>query len=155
MRAIAIAAVALVALAGCNKLGIGGSAATNSTNATTTANAAAAGNAAGTQTADAAKPAGTAGATPASAPGPGGTMLDRAYLLGHWTDNGDCGKAISFNQDGSFTNADGGSGLWNLDGDRLTMTGQASTVRVRVTPIDQNTITVINADGSLGRSTRC
>jgi hypothetical protein len=29
------------------------------------------------------------------------------------------------------------------------------TLTIRIVPIDQNTMTVINADGSLGRSTRC
>lgn len=154
MKAMAIAAMALMALAGCNKFGGGVSTTTNSTNTTTTTNSASAGSSNGSQSADANKPTTGGGAVPASAPGTGGAMLDRAYLLGHWTDNGDCGKAIAFNQDGSFVNADGGRGLWNLDGDRLTMTG-GSTVSVRVTPIDQNTLTVINADGSLGRSTRC
>jgi hypothetical protein len=53
-----------------------------------------------------------------------------------------------------FYGLGGGVGLWNLDGDELTLTG-ARTATVRVVPVNQDTMTVINADGSLGRSTRC
>ena len=35
------------------------------------------------------------------------------------------------------------------------MTGPAGTNTLRIVPIDQNTMNVVNADGSLGRSTRC
>ena len=45
-------------------------------------------------------------------------------MMGRWTDDGeDCSKAIEFTQDGRFVAANGGTGLWNLEGDRLTMTG--------------------------------
>ena len=81
-------------------------------------------------------------------------LLNRAYLLGRWTDNGDCSNAIELSQDATFTTATGARGLWNLDDDRLTMSGR-NTLTIRIAPIDQNTITVINGDGSLGRSTRC
>lgn len=80
-------------------------------------------------------------------------IVDRTFMLGRWTDNGDCATALLFTPDGGFVTANGGTGLWQLEGDRLTMTGH-DTLTIRVTPIDQNTITVINADGSLGRSTR-
>jgi hypothetical protein len=80
--------------------------------------------------------------------------LNRAYLIGHWTDDDDCNNAIEFTQDGRFITASGGEGIWMLERDRLTMTGRA-TATIRIIPIDRNTITVINEDGSLGRSTRC
>jgi hypothetical protein len=148
-----ISAAALAALAGCNQAG--GNASNSASNAAANAtdgkdgagNSAAAD--AGTATPGGKDP---AGATPASS---GAINLDRTFLIGRWSDTGDCrGDVITFNQDGSFLAANGGGGLWNLDGDRLTMTGRA-TATVRVAPIDQDTMTVINADGSLGRSTRC
>ena len=155
MRAIATltAAAALLALTACDRLGIGGGDATNaSANASTNAlgdaskdstGAPAAAGAGGKDTA--------AGAAPA---GPGGVTLDRAYIAGRWTDNGDCSAAVEFSTDGRFVANNGTGGLWNLDGDRLTMTG-SSTLTLQIVPIDQNVMNVVNTDGSLGRSTRC
>jgi hypothetical protein len=151
MKAIAIlaATAALVTLAGCDRLR-GGGGANTSANAATPAPAA--GNQA--QGADAGgKPADGGGAIPASSTG-GPVQLDRTFVMGRWTDDGDCSNAIEFTQDGRFITAEGGTGLWNLERDELTMTGQ-QTATIRISPIDQNTMTVINADGSLGRSTRC
>jgi len=146
-------ATALIALAGCNQLGGGGNANNSASNAV--GNASGGKDSAGNSTADASTEAtggkDGAGATPASS---GGATLSRTFLVGRWTDNGDCNNVITFNQDGSFVTAEGGGGLWNLDGDRLTMTGRA-TATIRLAPIDQDTMTVINNDGSLGRSTRC
>ena len=145
------ALAAMLALTACDRLGIGGSGAAN-----TSANAS--GN-----SADASKdtpgtpPAASsdgkdlaAGATPASS----AVTLDRAYVVGRWTDNGDCSVAAEFGEDGRFEANNGTGGLWNLQGDRLTMTG-SSTLTLQIVPIDQNTMNVVNPDGSLGRSTRC
>ena len=76
-------------------------------------------------------------------------------MIGLWTDDDDCSDVIEFTHDGRFV-TDGGNagGLWHLEGNRLTMTGRA-TATIRIVPVDENTITVINVDGSLGRSTRC
>ena len=147
--ALVMTAAALAGLAGCNRTGGANTASVNVSNAT------AANSAAGKPT-DAANGTGGNQAAPqtAAATSSGAVQLDRTYMLGRWTDNGDCSNAMEFRQDGGFTTANGAQGLWNLEGDRLTMSG-GSTLTIRVTPIDQNTITVINADGSLGRSTRC
>ena len=148
--ALVMTAAALAGLAGCNRTGGASSnASANTSNAT-------AGNSAAAKPTDAASGAGGNQAAPqtAAASGAGAVQLDRTYMLGRWTDNGDCSNALELRQDGGFTTAAGAQGLWNLEGDRLTMTGN-STLSVRITPIDQNTITIINADGSLGRSTRC
>jgi hypothetical protein len=160
MKAIATlaAAAALVTLAGCDRIR-GGGAANGTANAS--GNAAngtqSAGNQAGAQSADGAggKLNEGGGAIPASS---GPVRLDRTFLLGRWSDDGDCSadgnSVIEFTQDGRFIAANGGVGLWNLDGDRLTMSGN-QTATIRLVPIDQDTMTVINADESLGRSTRC
>ena len=155
MKGIAIlaATAAMLTLAGCNRGGTGANASANAAgNASAAKPADGAVNQAATQTADAGKLNEGGGAVPASSAGP--VRLDRAYMMGRWTDDNDCSNAIEFNQDGGFVAANGGTGLWNLDGDRLTMTGR-ETATIRVSPIDQNTMTVINGDGSLGRSTRC
>jgi len=156
MRAIATlsAAAALLALTACERLGIGGGDAANaSANGSANASADADKDPAANQAAGAGlgskDPA--VGAAPAAA---GGAALDRNYIVGRWTDNGDCSVAVEFGMDGRFTANTGAGGLWNLDGDRLTMSGN-QTATIRIVPIDQDTMTVVNSDGSLGRSTRC
>lgn len=86
-------------------------------------------------------------------PQPNGPVQpDEAYLVGRWTSDGACGS--TFDSDGSFTAIDGGRGLWSMAGDRLTLTGN-STLVLQVVPIDTNTMTLVNPDGSLIRATRC
>ena len=80
--------------------------------------------------------------------------LDRAFLIGRWTDNGDCTNATEFGPNGQFQTSSGASGLWSLAGDQLTLAGDQS-LTMQVVVIDQNTINVVNPDGSRGRSTRC
>ena len=158
MKAMAtmIAAAALLALTACDRLGIGGGAAANETaNAATNAAGDTGKGVAGTNQAEAG-PGGKdpAGATQASAGGAAGVTLDRAYIAGRWTDNGDCSVAVEFTTDGRFVANNGNEGLWNLAGDRLTMQGER-TLTLQIVPIDQNVMNVVNPDGSLGRSTRC
>jgi hypothetical protein len=162
MKGIAIvaAAAALLGLAGCNRLAPNANVSANAAAGNGAGSAAkpagdAAGNQAAPQTADAGKLNQGGGAIPATSTGPGGIRLDRTFMLGRWTDDNNCDKAVAFNQDGTFTNADGASaGLWNLDGNRLTLSGNR-TISFQINPIDQNTITVVHDNGSLGRSTRC
>lgn len=82
--------------------------------------------------------------------------VDRAFLIGRWTDARDCEEAGEFAADGRFTNAAGVGATWALDGDRLTVTFAGAAPRtLRVSALDQNTLNVVNPDGSIGRSTRC
>jgi hypothetical protein len=76
-------------------------------------------------------------------------------MIGRWTDNGDCSRAIEIVADGRFVNADGGAGLWALQDDRLTLTGSRGVAVIRLRVVDHDTLTVHNADGSVGGSTRC
>ncbi|MDP8994499.1 MAG: hypothetical protein M3N07_05890 [Pseudomonadota bacterium] len=80
--------------------------------------------------------------------------VDRDFLLGRWTDTGDCTDTVEFLRDGRFVTSQGGAGVWTLDGDRLTFQAER-TVSARVQATDRNTIVLIHADGSRGRSTRC
>jgi len=84
---------------------------------------------------------------------PSAPTLDSTYLLGRWTSNGD-NCSSSFNSDGTFTSANGGRGYWSLAGDRLALTG-TSTLVLQVVPVDMNNMTLVQADGSLIRATRC
>jgi len=167
---MAAACAALMVLTACDQLGLDGllgegeTAAANQTDTNATTNLAGANTSQDSQqqTADAGgKPgdsqggmddadATRAGSTYAS----GGVTLDRAYILGRWGDDGNCSDAIVFNTDGRWVAANGATGLWNLAGDRLTVTGN-QTLTLQIVPVDQNTMTVVNPDGSLGRSERC
>jgi len=79
---------------------------------------------------------------------------DREFMIGRWTDTGDCADSVQFDADGHFVASDGGEGEWTMQGDRLTLAG-ASVLTVRVVAIDRDTIDVIGPDGQSGRSTRC
>ena len=105
-------------------------------------------------------------ATPASAvpaqPGKTGTEsgppaeavpLSRHFMIGLWTDDGDCDHAVEFLGDGRYF-ANNSRGIWQLDGHELTLAGD-NIVVIRVMPIDEDTIGVIGQDGSVGESTRC
>ena len=138
-------AMAMAALSACNR------AATNET-ANSSGNATAApANAtadAGTKPAPVAPP-----ETAAAAPAGGGATLDRTFLVGRWTDDGDCSAVTEFRGDGSFLFPWGDTGQWTLNGDQLTLSGNSSPFRVRV--IDRNTIERTGAGGSPHRATRC
>jgi len=82
--------------------------------------------------------------------------VDRAFLIGRWTDARDCRESGQFSADGHYTNTAGQSAAWTLEGDQLTLTFQGAQPRtLRVSAADQNTLNVVNPDGSAGRSTRC
>ena len=82
--------------------------------------------------------------------------VDRAFLIGRWTDARDCRESGQFTADGHYTNTAGQSAAWTLEGDQLTLTFQGAQPRtLRVSAADQNTLNVVNPDGSAGRSTRC
>ena len=152
MRAMAslTLAAALMALTACDRLGFGGGNVSNAS-ANASGDKGPDGNNQVAAASDGSKdPASTA--TPASSTG--APALDRAYIVGRWTDNDDCGVAAEFAADGRFFANNGAQGLWNLQGDRLTMTG-STTLTLQIVPIDQDTMNVVNPDGSLGRSTRC
>lgn len=83
-------------------------------------------------------------------------VVDRAFLIGRWTDGRDCHEAGEFTADGRYTNTTGQNAAWALEGDRLTLTFEGAAPRtVQVSAADQNTLNVVNPDGSNGRSTRC
>ena len=82
--------------------------------------------------------------------------VDRAFLIGRWTDGRDCHEAGQFTADGRYTNTAGQNAAWTLEGDQLTLTFEGGQPRtVRVSAGDQNTLNVVNPDGTAGRSTRC
>jgi hypothetical protein len=102
-----------------------------------------------------------AAAVPAQLGKPGGeseglvetVSLSRSFMVGAWTDDGDCDHAVEFLGDGRYF-ASGSGGMWQLDGHELTLTSDNILV-IQVVPIDHDTIGVIGEDGSVGQSTRC
>lgn len=81
--------------------------------------------------------------------------VDRNFLIGAWSDSGDCSTTVAFTADGGYATADGAEGQWSLAGDTLTLSGEAGATRLTIIPIDRNTMEVIGEDGSHDRSTRC
>jgi len=82
--------------------------------------------------------------------------LTPAFLVGRWTDNGDCARYVVFRSDGTFRSHAGGEGIWRLVRDRLTLTprgGRPSTLGATV--LAQSRIAIVNPDGSRGVSERC
>jgi hypothetical protein len=77
----------------------------------------------------------------------------RQLLLGTWTDSGDCADVIQFLPDGRFIVASGG-GTWNLQGERLTFTGD-SVAGARVRAVGQDRILLIHDNQQIGQSVRC
>jgi hypothetical protein len=166
MKAISttiMAAAALIGLAGCDRLGPSAGTASNDKAGAAPANKAGDANRAAGRAGD-----GLAAVTPQQrglAGNPNAIqassaltlpVVDRAFLIGRWTDARDCGRAGQFAADGRFTNAAGDVAAWALDGESLTMTFPGAAPRtVRVSALDQNTLNVVNPEGSIGRSTRC
>jgi hypothetical protein len=93
----------------------------------------------------------------AQAPGPGAARIavNRDFLIGSWTDGGDCSATVAFVGDGTFATADGDQGMWSLSGDTLTLTGAAGTRVVTIIPIDRDTMEVVGENGTHDRTTRC
>lgn len=83
-----------------------------------------------------------------------GLVLDNSFIVGAWTDNGDCSAPATFGDDGRFATPNGRGGIWVVDGDRMILTGD-QTITLRISIVDRNTIRVVNPDGSPGGSTRC
>jgi hypothetical protein len=172
MRKAAVMAAAMLALAGCDRIGLfpgGGDADTSrSVGDNRTAGDGSPQNAA--QVADAgvtrsrsllgfgggepAAPAGPGDKVPTAIPA-GARMVPPDLLVGRWSDDGNCKAAIEFLPDGSFRAANGEGGNWSLAGDRLTLTGAGGRYELRIQALDADTVVTQMADGSTGQSTRC
>ena len=166
-QATILAAAALLALAGCDRLGLGsGGEATVSGNidngtsvpAVPAAPAASPADAGVTTSRSFAGFNGNSGggkdpaaAVPAGAPGGARPEL----LVGRWSDDGDCKRDVEFRRDGTFRSYTGGEGTWALAGDVLTMTGGAGTFRLRLQSVAPDAMVTVNEQGTVGRSARC
>lgn len=94
-------------------------------------------------------------ALPAASPAGDPGAVNRAWFAGRWTDTGDCAQAGLFSADGTFNLADGSRGMWNVRGGRLVVQGTTGRNELQLRRVDDDTVEVLNADGSAGRSIRC
>ena len=93
------------------------------------------------------------GAETAAAPAP--APIEASRLVGRWSESPDCASGFEFRADGSFTVAEGGEGRWVLDGDTLTLTGEAGSARVRLRQLDARAMVAEDEEGRTSRSVRC
>lgn len=81
--------------------------------------------------------------------------IDPSMLVGRWGDNGRCEQAIEFFANGTFRAANGGTGNWRLDGDRLTMFNGNRRLILRIRSITAQQVVAEDAQGQRGTSIRC
>ena len=90
----------------------------------------------------------------AAQPGTQTPAASPQFVLGRWTDSGNCAEFVDFRTDGSFLTSTGAHGTWSLAGDRLTFQG-STTIVARLVPTGRDSLTLVHDDGSQGASTRC
>ncbi len=156
---ISTAAAALLALAACGGEGAGEaneSMADPANNAAEAARSPGKDPAAGNATDEAAPPPAAQaneGGARATASSPTGEI--RAFLIGRWTDNGDCAAATDFRNDGTFTSP-AGAGRWTLESEYLTLAiPGAPDGEVAIQVIDGRAMETVSPMGRIGRWTRC
>lgn len=76
------------------------------------------------------------------------------FLIGRWTDDGDCSNTVEFLGDGQFATSDGARGRWWLSNGRLTFQGD-QTISARIHATSPSHIVLTHDDGTIGESTRC
>ncbi len=81
--------------------------------------------------------------------------LDRVPYVGRWSDTGDCSEVTILGADGVFIAPNGARGNWDVRGDQLTLSGAGGTGTWAIRLEDPNTLTLTEADGTVGRSVRC
>ena len=94
----------------------------------------------------------SANADNAAAPATSGT-LDRNFVVGRWSETGDCADATEFRADGTFVFPWGDTGTWQLEGDQLTLS--TNTDAMRLTRISQDQLDAVSPGGSVHHNRRC
>jgi hypothetical protein len=95
------------------------------------------------------------GKDPTAIPAGSGAVIAPQRLVGRWADDEGCKQDVTLRGDGTFVSHTGGEGTWSVNGDVLSLTGAEGTFSVQVQSIEGDIMTMINADGSIGRSRRC
>jgi hypothetical protein len=76
-------------------------------------------------------------------------------LVGRWTDNGDCKVAAELRPDGVFVAPNGAEGRWEVAGSDLVFRGAGGEFRLRLDEVEPDRIVTTNQQGQTGGSTRC
>jgi hypothetical protein len=92
---------------------------------------------------------------PAPAATPKAGEVTRGWFAGRWTDSGDCADAGQFAENGTYLLADGTRGMWNIQDGRLVVQHSGGRSALKLRRVDEDSVEVVNEDGSKGRSTRC
>jgi hypothetical protein len=59
--------------------------------------------------------------------------LDRAFIVGRWTETDNCEETVEFRADGTMLMPWGEEARWELTGNTLTMVGNPQAITLRVT----------------------
>jgi len=163
-RPTILAVSALICLCGCDALSFGASgneAAANAepvnvSQATRAASAAPAPSDAGvTRSRSLEGLAGAGGKDPAAVQTGATGSIAPDWLVGRWTDNGDCKQVIEILADGSFISSSGGVGTWRVEDEALILSGAGGTFRLRLQSVLPGRIVTVAENGAVGQSTRC
>lgn len=84
-----------------------------------------------------------------------GMPIARPALFGDWADDQSCKQVTTLRPDGTFVAANGGEGEWTLAGDVLTLAVPDGNVVFRIRSLEGDVVMLAGADGSIGRSYRC
>lgn len=76
-------------------------------------------------------------------------------LIGRWTDNGDCKVAAELRPDGVFVAPNGAQGRWEVVGSDVVFRGAGGEFRLRLDAVESDRIVTTNQQGQTGGSTRC
>lgn len=93
-------------------------------------------------------------AAPATVVASGAPPLSVPFMIGRWTDNGNCSDATTFLGNGDVFTAAGGQANWALSGSDLIVTGSGGTVRAQLQPISQDSINT-RSGGTRSVMVRC
>lgn len=91
---------------------------------------------------------------PATVVASGAPPLSVQFMIGRWTDNGNCSDATTFLGNGEVFTAAGGQANWALSGSDLIVTGGGGTVRAQLQPISQDSINA-RSGGTRSVMVRC
>lgn len=79
--------------------------------------------------------------------------INRTFIVGRWTDNGNCGNSVVFKNDNTFTSG-ATTGRWTLQGETLTFLA-GNTAKMIVRGVGKDRILLVYPDGRLAQSVRC
>jgi hypothetical protein len=83
----------------------------------------------------------------------GAGALNRAYMVGRWTETDNCEQTVEFRPDGSMLLPWGDEARWELEGNVLSMVGNPQVIRLEVT--GPGTMDATKESGTVQQWRRC